>query len=209
MKSTLWLIVAVLFLCPTARSQETPAWEISAGYSSLTGNLIHPRFHLNGGNASLAGNLNNWFGIKFDFSAYSGPFNGQQLAQDIQGAQSTPPTTGPLAGQPIAGSPTAQIFSVGPVFSLRRYRMVTPFANFGIGGIHASQGYIGLPQSTTARAVSVGGGFDVRINNRLAIRTEGHYLSTAISMPPATFSPGSPQGNIQLSAGIVFRIGKK
>jgi hypothetical protein len=89
LKRFLWLALTALFLCTTARAQETPAWEISAGYSSLTGNLIHPRFHLDGGYASLTGNVNNWFGVEFDVSGYYGTFNGQQLMQEIQGAQGT------------------------------------------------------------------------------------------------------------------------
>lgn len=192
MKQFLWLIVTVLFLCVTARAQETPAWEVSAGYSSLTGNLIHPRFHLNGGYASLTGNLNDWFGVKFDFSAYYGTVNGANLA-----------------GQAFPGSPSAQTFTVGPVFSIRRNGRFTPFVHFGIGGIHASQAYLGLSQSATTFAVSGGGGADFKINNRAAIRIEGDYLSTTFSMPPATFSPGSTQGNIQISAGIVFRLGRR
>jgi hypothetical protein len=201
MKRFVWLAMTVLFLCTTARAQETPAWEFSAGYSSLTGNLIHPRFHLNGGYASAAGNLNSWFGIALDLGAYYGPNNGQQLMQDFQGAQATPPYT--------AGSPAAQTFTIGPVFSIRRLGRFTAFARVGIGGMHASQGYLGMSQSAVTFAGSGGGGADFRISRRAAIRVEGDYMTTTFSMPPATFSPGSSQGNVQISAGIVLRLGER
>ena len=202
----LWAFLAILFLSATARAQDTPVWEISSGYSSLTGNLIHPRFHLNGGDVSLAGNLNEWFGMRFEVSAYLGPFNGSQLAQDAKNAMNG--VTGPIA-QTFPGSPSVQTFTVGPVFSIRRFRRFTPFAHFGIGGIHASQGYLGLSKSAMTFAASGGGGADFKMNNWAAIRIEGDYLTTTFSMPPATFSPGSTQSNIQISAGVVFRIGKK
>jgi opacity protein-like surface antigen len=212
MKQCLWLVLTVLILGTTARAQQTPAWELSGGYSSLTGNLIHPRFHLNGGFASVDGNLNSWFGVRFDFGAYYGPYNGSQVMQEIQDTKSIdgmPPQTGPLAGTPIAGSPSTQLFTVGPVFSIRRFGRFTPFAHIGIGGIHAGQAYLGLSQSATTFAASGGGGADFKINNQVAIRVEGNYMTTTFSMPPATFSPGSTQGNIQISTGIVFRLGKR
>ena len=209
MKRFVLFILTVFFLCTTARAQETPSWEFSAGYSSLTGNLIHPRFHLNGGYASIVGNLNSWFGIAFDLGAYLGPNNGLQFLQAIQGAKETPPSNGPLAGQPVAGSPATQTFMIGPAFSVRQFGKFTPFARIGIGLMHASQGYLGMPQSAVAFAGSVGGGADFNINRRAAIRVEGDYMSTTFSMPPATFSPGSSQGNIRLSAGVVLRFGER
>ena len=177
MKQCGWLVLAVLFLCTSVQAQEIPAWEISGGDSSLTGNLIHPRFHLNGGYASVDGNLNNWFGVRLDFGAYE--------------------------------SPSAETFTVGPVFSIRRFGRFTPFAHVGIGGIHAGQAYLGLSQSATTFAASGGGGADFKINNRVALRVEGDYLTTTFSMPPASDNPGSTQGNIQISTGVVFRLGKK
>jgi opacity protein-like surface antigen len=186
-------------MCTSVQAQEIPAWEISAGYSDLVGHLIHPRFHLNGVDASLEGNLNDWFGIKLDFSAYSGP---------------------PSEINNMSGNPSAQTFTLGPVFSLRRYKRFTPFGQIGIGAAHGSQsgshGYIAPSESSTAFAASAGGGVDFRLNKWAGIRLQGNYLTTTFLAPSGSFwnsnvSPrnGNTQGNLQILAGIVIRIGTR
>jgi hypothetical protein len=46
MKRFLWLVPAILFLGLTAQAQETPAWEVSGGYSYLRSNLQGKSFGL-------------------------------------------------------------------------------------------------------------------------------------------------------------------
>jgi Outer membrane protein beta-barrel domain len=206
MKQFLWFILAGLFLSSSAQAQETPAWEISGGYSYLVGHLIHPRFHLNGVNASLDGNLNDWFGLRFDFNAYSGPASGINNS---------------------TANPSAQTFALGPVFSLRRYRSFTPFVHLAIGGAHGNQigshGYIMPGQSSTVFATSAGGGVDFRINKWAGIRLQGNYMTTTFHLPSGKIGDNSPcnvywncsissssnQGNLQISGGIVIGIGKR
>jgi opacity protein-like surface antigen len=207
MKQFLWFVIAGLFLCTPAQAQEAPAWEISGGYSSLTANLIHPRFHLNGGIISVERNLNGWFGLRFNFGAYTGLDNAEQL---MQTKHNTGITNGGLQpGVFTTGSPTARTFTIGPVFSIHRFRRFTPFVHFGVGAIHASPAYLGLAESATTFAVSGGGGASLNVTSRVAFRMEGNYLTTTFSVPLATYSAGSTQGNIQLSAAVVIHVGKK
>jgi opacity protein-like surface antigen len=175
MKRVIWLIPVLLLLCRTAQAQETPAWELSGGYSYLAANLNGTRFNLNGGYGSISENLNSWFGGRFEFSAFGGTVSGTKVS--------------------------AQTFTYGPVFSLRRYEKFTPYAHIQFGAIHASQGFLGISTSAGKFAMASGGGVDYKINERAAIRLQGDYLMTRFL--------NLRQDNIQISAGLVIRFGKK
>jgi hypothetical protein len=154
MKRFAWLIPAVLIFlsCPALQAQETPAWEISGGYSYLKADLRGSSFHLNGGAASLTENLNSWFGGRVEINAYQGSVSGVNVS--------------------------AQTFTYGPVFAYRRFDKITPFAHVQLGAIHASQGYLGISTSAFRFAMSSGGGVDVKISHNAAIRLQGDYLMT-------------------------------
>lgn len=81
MKRVMWIVLAVLFFCITARAQETPAWEINGGYSYMRANLNGPgsSFHMNGGIASVTENLNDWFGGRLEISAFGGTTGGTSV----------------------------------------------------------------------------------------------------------------------------------
>jgi hypothetical protein len=106
MKRTIGFILGTLMLTITsAFSQETPKAEFSTSYSYLRlggGNGINQQ----GGSVSIAGNLNQWFGIVGDFGAYRGEGLGTFT------------------------------FLVGPRFSARNSSGVTPFAQVLFGGAH-------------------------------------------------------------------------
>jgi hypothetical protein len=70
-----------------------------------------------------------------------------------------------------------------------------------LGAIHASQGYLGISQAAFRLAVVPGGGVDVKINQRVAIRLQGDYVLTDFL--------ALRQDNIQGSASLVFRFGNK
>src|SRR5260370_10247260 len=77
MKLFAWLIPAVLIFisCSALQAQETPAWDLSGGYSYLKADLRGTSFHLNGGAASLTENLNDLFGGRVEFNFYQGSMN--------------------------------------------------------------------------------------------------------------------------------------
>ena len=150
MKRVIWIIPAILLLSITARAQETPAWEISGGYTYLKADLGGSSFHLNGATTSATQNLNSWFGGRVEVSAYHGKESGATLS--------------------------AQSVTYGPVFSYRRFKTINPFAHVQLGAIHASQGYLGISQSAIKFAMVGGGGVDVQINKMASVRLQADYL---------------------------------
>ncbi|HXH67215.1 MAG TPA: outer membrane beta-barrel protein [Candidatus Limnocylindrales bacterium] len=170
---TLFTPIAGLFwLAPMLPAQEAPRAEVSASYSYLREGNIDGT-NANGGSFSVAGNFNRWFGIAGDFGAYhSSPF-GQNL--------------------------NAYTFLAGPRFSLRSDNRVTPFAQVPVGGAHLAAGYGGASGSTSGFAYSAGGGVDLGLTKRLALRPQFDYIGIRAS--------GNTLNSYRASFGVVFRFG--
>ena len=178
MKRVLWILPAVLMFCLNTRAQETPAWDIAGGYSYLHANLNNksytgPQFNLSGGHVTASQNLNDWFGGRIEFNAYNGSVSGVNIS--------------------------AQTITYGPVFSLHRYERITPFATVQFGAVHGSEGYLGISQSAFKFAMSGGGGADINLNPRFAVRVQGAYLMTRFL--------DLRQDNIAFSGGLVVHLG--
>jgi hypothetical protein len=94
-----------------------------------------------------------------------------------------------------------QTITYGPVFSYRKFDRLTPFAHLQLGAVHADSGYLGISEGAFKFAMSGGGGVEYALNERLAIRVQGDYLMTRFL--------NMRQDNIQMTAGLVYRIGKK
>ena len=166
----------VMMYLPTMAQEQKPRVEVFGGYSYAGGN-----FH--GWNASVTGNVNKWFGVTADFSGY----HGGTSEPNFEERQS------------------ANTYMVGPKFSLRRKR-VTPFAYALFGGarIHSRATEFGqLSIATdTGSGIALGGGLDVRVNDRIAIRAfQRDYLRVNL------FNEVNNRG--RLSFGLVLRLGKK
>jgi outer membrane protein OmpA-like peptidoglycan-associated protein len=156
---------------------------------------------LNGGSTSVAFNLNRSFGIVGDF----GGFNETRLLL----------TSGnpPVAVAPYHPVEAGTVFTylAGPRLSFRKYDRVTPFAQALFGGIRASAEAdcnSCTPQLPVenAFAMTAGGGLDVRIHHRLAIRViQAEYMMTRFENL-STGGTGS-QNDMRLSTGIVLRFG--
>ena len=181
-----------------------PRIEVFLGYSYLRavptlaeGNRL---VWLNGGSASIALNLNRYFGIVGDF----GGFNDTQLR--LQG-------TNPAVVADSSG--TMYTFLAGPRLSFRNHERVTPFVQALFGGIRASAvtissnctdvGCTPLPAENKF-AMTAGGGLDVRVHRHLAIRViQAEYLMTKFA--DTNTGNSASQNDMRLSAGIVFRFG--
>ncbi len=64
--------LAPLLAAPAA-AQDSPKVELSLGYSYVRANpaaSFVDGFNMNGASASIAGNVNDWFGVVADFGAY-------------------------------------------------------------------------------------------------------------------------------------------
>jgi len=173
MKRILWVVAVIFIFAASAPAQETPQVEISGGYSFLDANISGTSFHLQGGHGSATENLNSWFGGRLEISAFGGTISGVTVS--------------------------AQTFTYGPVFAYRKFERFTPFGHVQLGAIHASQGYLGISQSGTKFAMTTGGGVDVNLNPRFAVRVQGDYLMSRFL--------NLRQDNLQFSTGLVVRIG--
>ena len=177
MRRVLWLIPVVLCVLfgATAQANDAPEWELFGGYSYLRVNVKRPSFHLNGGSASITQNLNDWFGARLEFNAFTGTMSNTKV--------------------------NAQTYTYGPVFSTHKFEKFTPYAHVQFGAIHGSRGYLGISQAAFKFALAPGVGVDVRINDRAAVRLQADYLMTRFL--------GLRQDNLQGTAGIVIRLGRK
>ena len=181
MRKFMWVIALIVIAALPAQAQETPKVEIMGGYSFLRADMGGADLSMHGWRASLTENVNSWLGGTADFSGFYAE-------------------TSPGAGQPDINV-NAHTFLFGPQFSLRRNPSFTPFMHVLLGGIHASRGYLGISQPKTDFAAAFGGGFDVKVHNKLAIRVlQAEYIVTPFL--------NQRQDNIRLSAGIVLRFGK-
>jgi hypothetical protein len=155
---------------------------------------------LNGGSASIAFNLNRYFGLVGDF----GGFDDTKL--QIAGTGANPPRAADASG-------TAYTFMAGPRLSFR-YSRVTPFVQVLFGGVHASEvtlsnctGALCTPlPSENSIAMTAGGGIDLKIHRHVAIRiVQAEYLMTNF----ADLSTGNrdTQNDMRLSSGLVFGFG--
>lgn len=150
---------------------DVPSAELSLGYSFLRasdGGSVN--FH--GGSASIAGNLNRWFGIVGDFGGY----------------------------RPSESGISASVFSYvfGPPISYRDNERITPFAQVLVGGARISA----IGASLNSFAAVAGGGIDIKADEHIAIRlVQAEYVFTHFA--------GVKQNNVRLSAGVVFRFGRK
>ena len=176
MRKAFYATCLVLLASLPAVAQEVPKAEVFGGYSWAGGN-----FH--GWNASLTGNVNKWFGVVADFSGHYG--------NEVDGV--------------IRINEDAHSFLFGPRFSLRKKR-VTPFgyALFGATRFHESATIAGqfLSDSDTGFSSALGGGLDVKVNDRVAVRAfQLDYFR------PNFFGEAHNRG--RLAFGVVLRLGKK
>lgn len=168
---------------------------------------VHPS--ANGWNASAQYNATRFFGIKADFSGhYNTPVTiSSQIANSLAQLGVT--------GLPPKAHSYSYLF--GPVVfqSKGRYE---PFAHalFGQNSIGTNLsnvkvngiGIPGLTVSDTAFAMAFGGGVDIRINERVAMRAgEVDYLYTKHDFSAGNPSVASHQNNLRASVGIVFQLG--
>jgi len=170
------ILLPLLALPVSALAQQTPRVEIFSGYSNLASNINVTSIDLNGVNLSVQENLNSWFGGVLDFSTHFGKENGLKT--------------------------NTQTVSYGPVFSYRKNKTFVPFAHAMVGAERGGTNYLNISRPEERLAILAGGGVDVNVTPRLALRLiQADYLMSRFS--------NTRQDNIRLSAGVVFYLGKK
>ena len=166
----------VLFASIAGMAQDIPKVEVFGGYSYAGGN-----FH--GWNTSAAGNVSKWFGIVADFSGHYGS------EQD----------------GPLLINKNAHSFLFGPRFT-HRGRKLSPFAYAVFGGTRFQESAVvsgqRLSASDTGFSSAYGGGLDLKVSERLTIRTfQLDYFR------PNFFGEAHNRG--RLAFGVVVNFGKK
>jgi len=176
-------IVVSLLISASAFAAEAPKVEVFGGYSlsRMTSSWSN---NLNGWNASVAGNFNNWLGLAGDFSGYYASPEINILSLSI----------------PIGPEQTKHMYLLGPQFTYRSFGRVVPFTHVLVGRVHSSSGLFGFNfNNSSAFAAAVGGGVDIPLNKTIAIRAvQADYLMTRFGQ--------EGQNNARVSAGIVFRF---
>ncbi len=226
-KSAVMPRISLLFgiaclLSITVSAQEIATAEVYLGYSYIrtaTGTQVNA-FNNNGGLGALQYNLNEHFAIVGELGGYAMgevSIKGRELSSVDQ---------------------TYFSYHFGPRFSLNKEGRYTPFVHFLLGGVHESRSFA-VPNSLippdavvppgmtatvneqttrfrstqSAFAMTVGGGLDIRINPRIAVRPmQVDYLPSrfsAFNVPgiPSGFNDTNWQHNLRYSAGVVFRFG--
>jgi len=169
-------ICLVCLMSLAAMAQDTSKAEVFGGYTWAGGN-----FH--GWNASVTGNLTKRFGIMADSSGQYGS---------------------ELAG-PILINQNAHSVLIGPRFAFREKRL-TPFVYALVGATRFEESATisgqRLSQSDTGFSSALGGGLDVKVNDRVAIRAfQIDYFR------PNFFGEAHNRG--RLAFGVVLHFGKK
>ena len=131
------ILMALFSLAAVA--QESKA-EVFGGYqySRLDGS------GLNGWNAAVTGNVNNWFGVTGDFSG------GYTTESGVSFHNYT--------------------YTFGPTISSPRSQTFRLFAHGLFGGFHDSASFSGFSASGSGFAMMFGGGVDAKIKPRMSVR---------------------------------------
>ena len=106
-------------------------------------------------------------------------------------------------GSPGIPGLVGETYTFGPRFYFRRWNRLVPVAQAVIGGGHANSTNGGFLGANNAFAFGGGAGGDLGLDRagRFALRGQMELLNFRAN--------GSNTGTVRLSAGIVFRLGKK
>jgi outer membrane protein OmpA-like peptidoglycan-associated protein len=192
------------------RGNTTPKVELFLGYSfwrAVPDSTRNRMDAMHGGSASLAYNLNNHVGLVFDFGGFK-----------VDSVEFTSPGAGFSPSRVVDAEGNVFTFLFGPRVSFRSRDRLTPFLQV-LGGA-ARAGEVTLNGCTapipacrplseeTAFAMTAGGGLDLKLNHRIALRLlQAEYLPTRFRDPTSAAGDTGWQSNIRLSTGIVFRFG--
>ena len=173
-------ILALVAVAALPAAAQGPKAEVFGGYSYVR---VNPGggdngINLNGWNASVTGNLNDWFGITADFGGSYGSPN--------------------VGGTQV--DTNAHTFLFGPRIKARGDK-VEPFAHALFGAARVEGSALGISISDSGFGMALGGGLDWKANDAISIRLgQFDYLMTRIG--------GDNQNNFRFSTGIVFRFGR-
>jgi len=219
---TFALTLTVLILSTTAMAQETPRAELFLGYSALVTQpqelinaeiddvqvkLKRQRGFVNGWNGSIAVNANDWLGFVGDFSGHYGQI-------DNKGSATVGNT--PYVNAIIGSEHQIHHMLAGPQFSIRGDSSRL-FFRIMVGGVTSRTAFrnteleIDERFNETGLAVSAGGGFDIKIKDRLLWRAlQADYIMYRFREPKLIvdgekLSSSYNRHNFRISTGLVIQ----
>jgi len=217
------LLCALVFCVPVmAQDIEVNRYTIYSGFDYMVSparNLTERGFDVDFGLT-----IKPWFALGGDVSA---------IGNSIISGAGTINGTETVYARPVSavGIPPNQIhvpfrsttytFAVGPQFYLRKWRAVTFLVRPGLGGIHESADLtlppelgplfteLGIPipsshQKDTTWFVGLGGGFDVNMSRRVALRFTADWVNTHLFSDLLT----DRQNYVRFTVGPTFRWGR-
>ena len=178
MKRSFYAICLILVVSLSAIGQEkteVPRVELFGGYANGLSSQ--------GWNGSVAVNVNKWFGVVADFGGQYINTREADFQEKIK----------------------SHTYLAGPQISFR-FKRVTPFVRVMAGGASVKATAVESGQTFTfaenSFVMGAGGGLDVRVNKRVAIRAfQLDYMRTKFF--------GESQHNGRISFGLVLRFGRK
>jgi hypothetical protein len=202
------LIALLAVATATAGSQQIPKFDLFGGYSFghiSTGDFDRRHANLNGWDVSATYNVNRWFGFVAEGSGLYGSKEISPARTIIFICSPQAPCPPAINAPAITLSQKIHTYSLGPRFYLRNHTRYTPFARalFGAGYISDTT-KVGSGGSTEANGASVltaGGGVDISLNSRVALRAQTDFLRNRF------FHQNGP--DFRLATGPVFHFGGK
>ena len=196
MKKLVLIAVFLLGFSVIVMAEDTPKIEVFGGFSYVrvdTSTALKGTkydwldLNMKGFDGSLTINANKWAGVVIDVGANYG----------VVATNPSNPRTGAWMDYRILS------YMGGPKFTLSRGK-VSPFAQalFGYAGLKRSESHVDTKERTFAMAF--GGGVDVNLNSRFAVRAVQLDSLLVRSQLRGNFAK-----NLRLSTGIVLKLGKK
>lgn len=220
---TLAFLVACCAHSAVAQStglDETPKVEVFVGYSASGVVNTDKAANINNQNAaslfsnraggtkgfeaSATRNVNKYFGIKSDFSAYFK--NNEGRGTFVSCAANVCATS----VQDFRVTSRAFEFLAGPELKARNRTRLTPFAHALFGIAHARAEFktasptfnLSDTDARTGFAMAFGGGLDIRATKRFSVRSSIDYNPTFLG--DAITPSRNRQDNVRLSLGVLF-----
>jgi len=201
------LFFAVLLLAigvpAFAQDVEINRYTLYTGFDYMTAPVLS--LNQRGFDTDFGVTVKPWLGLGVDFSAAGnniisggGTINGATtaFAPALTAANQQFPTLVPPPNAiNVSVKSTTYTVAVGPQIYLRKFRKVTFLVRPGFGAIHASAdlklpqglgplfGFLSLPvpssrQTDTTYFVGLGGGFDINLSKRVALRVTADWINT-------------------------------
>jgi opacity protein-like surface antigen len=205
------LLIVCFVPLSVAQSSDPSRFELFGGYSVMRIDYepdpidphtqtpiilpFSPKQTLHGFNASATVNLTGGFGLTGDFS---GHFKTNSVADVLGGRITT----------------HIRVFNVlgGPQYRFLRNSRVSPFVR-GLAGVAVTHSTLDVPSinarddfSSTDFALALGGGVDVRVSERVAVRVfQVDYNPIFLDKSNTLAFPKLRADNVRFSFGVVFR----